>query len=121
LQNVLGSAGAKLFGLNPLVGLLAGSVALTGGPATALAFGQSFEQWGVVGAPAIGVAAAMAGIVSGGLIGGPLGGSIISRFRLKSSVVRGTGLAPAKAVAYAGDTADVPASPMEDESEAEQA
>ena len=48
-QNVLGMAAAKLFGLNPLVGILAGSVALTGGPATALAFGQSFEQWGVVG------------------------------------------------------------------------
>jgi glutamate:Na+ symporter, ESS family len=121
LQNVLGAAAAKLFGLNPLVGLLAGSVALTGGPATALAFGQSFEQWGVVGAPAIGLAAAMAGIVSGGLIGGPLGGSIISRFGLKSTGRRPAGLAAAKAVAYAGDTAEIPASPMEDESEAEQA
>jgi ESS family glutamate:Na+ symporter len=121
LQNVLGGAGAKLFGLNPLVGLLAGSVALTGGPATALAFGQSFEQWGVAGAPAIGLAAAMAGIVAGGLIGGPLGGAIISRYGLKSSVARGSGLAPAKAVVYAGDTGEIPASPMEDESEAEQA
>ena len=121
LQNVLGGAGAKVFGLNPLVGLLAGSVALTGGPATALAFGQSFEQWGVAGAPAIGLAAAMAGIVAGGLIGGPLGGSSILRYRLKSSVTRGNGLGPAKAVVYAGDTGEIPASPMEDESEAEQA
>jgi ESS family glutamate:Na+ symporter len=120
LQNAVGAGAAALLGLNPLVGILAGSVALTGGPATALAFGQSFEQWGVAGAPAIGVAAAMAGIVSGGLIGGPLGGSIISRFKLKSTA-RGAGLAPAKAVAYAGDTGEIPASPMEDESEAEQA
>jgi ESS family glutamate:Na+ symporter len=121
LQNAVGAGAAKLLGLNPLVGILAGSVALTGGPATALAFGQSFEQWGVAGAPAIGLAAAMAGIVSGGLIGGPLGGSIISRFKLKSATARGAGLAPAKAVVYAGDAGEVPASPMEDESEAEQA
>jgi ESS family glutamate:Na+ symporter len=121
LQNVLGAAGARLFGLNPLVGLLAGSVALTGGPATALAFGQSFEQWGVAGAPAIGLAAAMAGIVAGGLIGGPVGGSIVSRFKLKSTVSRDVGLAKAKAVAYQGDVEEIPASPMEDESEAEQA
>jgi ESS family glutamate:Na+ symporter len=121
LQNTVGAAAAKIFGLNPLVGVLAGSVALTGGPATALAFGQSFEQWGVVGAPAIGLAAAMAGIVSGGLIGGPLGGSIVSRRGLKPAPSPGSGLAAAKAVAYAGDVGEIPASPMEDESKAEQA
>jgi ESS family glutamate:Na+ symporter len=121
LQNALGSGIAKLFGLNPLVGILAGSVALTGGPATALAFGQSFEQWGVAGAPAIGLAAAMFGIVVGGLIGGPCGGSLITKFGLKSTAVREGALAKAKAVVYAGDPPDIPASPMEDESEAEQA
>jgi glutamate:Na+ symporter, ESS family len=121
LQNVLGSGIAKLFGLNPLVGILAGSVALTGGPATALAFGQSFEQWGVVGAPAIGLAAAMFGIVAGGLIGGPCGGSLITRFGLKSTWSRDSALAKAKAVVYADDPAEAPASPMEDESDVEQA
>src|SRR6185436_7102800 len=82
-QNALGMATATLFGLNPLVGILTGSVALTGGPATALAFGESFEQWGVAAAPAMGVAAAMFGILAGGLVGGPVGGSLIERFRLK--------------------------------------
>src|SRR5688572_10520629 len=120
LQNVLGIAVAKVFGLNPLVGILAGSVALTGGPATALAFGQSFQQWGVAGAPALGVAAAMFGIVTGGLMGGPTGGSLISKFRLKPAETRKGTLDRAKAVVYVNDPTETPASPMEDESEAEQ-
>lgn len=73
LQNVVGVAVASLFGLPPLLGVLAGSVTLTGGPATALAFAPLFEQGGVNGATSIAIAVAMAGIVSGGLIGGPVG------------------------------------------------
>ena len=60
-------------GETPLLGVLAGSVTLTGGPATGLAFAPLFEPAGVPGAETIAVAAAMVGIVSGGLIGGPLG------------------------------------------------
>jgi ESS family glutamate:Na+ symporter len=118
-QNLLGALGAQVFGLNPLVGVLAGSVSMAGGPATALAFGQTFEEWGVAGAPAIGLAAAMWGIVAGGLIGGPVGGSLISRFGLKPATVGASVLARARALVYAGDPAETPASPMEDESVAE--
>lgn len=92
LQNVLGVGLANLLGLNPLIGLVAGSVALAGGPATALAFGGTFEQWGVEGATVLGVAAAMAGIVSGGLLGGFVGGGIIDSKRLQPLAgVRGGG------------------------------
>src|SRR4030042_429767 len=58
-------------GAPPLLGVLAGSVALTGGPATALAFAPLFEQAGGTGAAPLGVASATVGIVSGGIIGGP--------------------------------------------------
>lgn len=119
LQNVLGSVGAKLLGINPLVGILAGSVSLAGGPATALAFGQSFEQWGVAGAPGIGLASAMFGIVVGGLMGGPIGGSLIARFGLKPVATRNSALSEAKALVYAGDPTETPAGPMDDESDAE--
>ena len=54
------------------MGVLAGSVTLTGGPATGLAFAPLFEQAGVPGAATLAVSAAMVGIVSGGLIGGPI-------------------------------------------------
>jgi ESS family glutamate:Na+ symporter len=73
LQNVVGWAVAWGLGQHPLMGVLAGSVTLTGGPATGLAFAPLFEQAGVRGAETLAVAAAMVGIVSGGVIGGPIG------------------------------------------------
>ena len=72
LQSVVGIAVAAMFGLPPLFGVLVGAVTLTGGPATGAAFAPLFEQAGVVGAGAIAVASATAGIVLGGLVGGPL-------------------------------------------------
>ncbi|MCZ2155925.1 MAG: hypothetical protein LC114_18820 [Bryobacterales bacterium] len=80
LENILGVTMAKLLGLNPLIGLVAGSVTMAGGPATALAFGRTFEEWGVESATVLGVAAAMAGIVAGGLLGGYVGGGLIDRW-----------------------------------------
>jgi glutamate:Na+ symporter, ESS family len=73
LQNVLGAGVAYLLGEHPLMGVLAGSVTLTGGPATGLAFAPLFEEAGVPGAATLAVSAAMIGIVSGGLLGGPIG------------------------------------------------
>jgi glutamate:Na+ symporter, ESS family len=70
-------------GMHPLFGVLNGSVTLTGGPATGLAFAPQFEQAGVPGAATVAVAAAMVGIVSGGLIGGPVGTLLIERHRLR--------------------------------------
>ena len=83
LQNLLGVGVALAFGLNPLFGVLTGSVTLTGGPATGLAFAPQFEAAGVPAAAALAVAAAMAGIVLGGLVGGPVGTYLIERFKLK--------------------------------------
>jgi ESS family glutamate:Na+ symporter len=78
-QNLVGAGVAVLVGQSPLLGVLAGSVTLTGGPATGLAFAPYFEAAGVVGASTLAVAAAMAGIVSGGLIGGPLGTWLVEK------------------------------------------
>lgn len=83
LQNVLGVIIAAPLGMHPLFGVLNGSVTLTGGPATGLAFAPAFESAGVPGAATVAVAAAMVGIVSGGLIGGPVGTVIIERYRLR--------------------------------------
>jgi ESS family glutamate:Na+ symporter len=87
LQNVIGILIALPMGMHPLFGVLNGSVTLTGGPATALAFAPAFEQAGVPGAAIVGVAAAMAGIVSGGLIGGPVGTILIERHQLRRRAV----------------------------------
>jgi ESS family glutamate:Na+ symporter len=82
LQNVVGVLVAVVFGLDPLFGLLAGSVTLTGGPGTGLAFAPLFEEAGVAGAASIALAMAMAGIVCGALIGGPVGGWLVERNKL---------------------------------------
>ncbi len=79
LQNLLGAGIAVALGQPPLLGVLAGSVTLAGGPATGLAFAPLFEQAGVVSAETVAVAAAMAGIVCGGLLGGPVGTWLIER------------------------------------------
>lgn len=78
-QNVVGAAVAAVLGQPPLMGVLAGSVTLTGGPATGLAFAPLFEQAGVAGAPVLAVASAMVGIVAGGLLGGPIGTYLLDR------------------------------------------
>ncbi len=80
VQNLAGAGVASLFGLPPLFGVLAGSVTLTGGPATGLAFAPLFEQAGIEGAAAIAIATAMAGIVIGGLVGGPVATWFIERY-----------------------------------------
>jgi ESS family glutamate:Na+ symporter len=79
LQNVVGAAVAVGLGQAPLLGVLAGSVTLTGGPATGLAFAPLFEQAGVQGAATVAVAAAMVGIVCGGLIGSPIATMLLNR------------------------------------------
>jgi glutamate:Na+ symporter, ESS family len=94
LQNVLGVAVALAFDLNPLFGLLTGSVALTGGPGTAASFAPLFEEAGVVAAAPVGVATAMAGIVLGALIGGPVVTWLIHRNKLQGP---GVGAAAARA------------------------
>jgi len=101
LQNVAGAAVAAGLGVPPLLGVLAGSVTLTGGPATGLAFAPLFEQAGVKGAATLAVASAMVGIVTGGIIGGPIGTFLIERRRLRPAG-RVAAPAPAEAVT-AGD------------------
>jgi ESS family glutamate:Na+ symporter len=81
LQNVVGMAIAHAMGQDARLGLMAGSVALAGGPATAIAFGTTFEKLGVHGATALGMAAATFGIAVAGLSGGYVGGWLIRRHK----------------------------------------
>ncbi len=85
LQNLLGISVATAFGLHPLFGVLVGSTTLTGGPATGLAFAPLFEQAGVHGAESVAISSAMAGIICGGVIGGPVITVLIRRFKLRSA------------------------------------
>ena len=86
VQNFIGIGIARAFGENPLLGVMAGSVTLVGGPATGMAFAPVFEAAGLAGAGALALAAATMGIVFGGLTGSPAGTFLIKRQGLRSTV-----------------------------------
>lgn len=82
VQNLVGMALATGLGESPLLGVMAGSVTLVGGPATGLAFAPLFEEAGLDGAAVVAVTSAVFGIVCGGLAGNPVGTALIGRHRL---------------------------------------
>lgn len=85
LQNILGISIASAFGLDPLMGIIGGSVTMVGGLGTAGAFGPLFEtEYGVKGAAAAGIACATFGMVAGSLLGGPLAEWIIKTHKIKT-------------------------------------
>ncbi|MEX3020533.1 sodium/glutamate symporter [Kluyvera sp. STS39-E] len=81
LQNALGIGMAKLLGLDPIMGLLAGSITLSGGHGTGAAWSKLFiERYGFSNATEVAMACATFGLVLGGLIGGP-----VARYLVKHS------------------------------------
>ncbi|APU59565.1 sodium/glutamate symporter [Clostridium botulinum] len=85
-QDVLGVVMAKFIGEDPLLGLIIGSVTMTGGHGTGATFGALFEsEYGLVGASTTAMAAATFGLVCGSLIGGPIAKNLISKNNLKNS------------------------------------
>ena len=90
IQNVIGVTLASVFNLNPLLGLVTGSVPLTGGHGTSAAFGPIIEEAGFAGAETIAVAAATFGLVAGGMLGGPTGKRLISKYNLSGDAIEKT-------------------------------
>ena len=88
VQDIVGVSMATLLGLDPLLGLVTGSIALTGGHGTAGAWGLTLEeQYGVVGATTLGIAVATYGLVAGGVIGGPVARRLINKLGVKPEPV----------------------------------
>ncbi len=85
VQALIGIATAVAFDQPALLGVLIGPAALAGGPATALAFAPQFQAAGVASAESVAIAAAMAGIVLGGLLGGPIVTQLLERKNLRAS------------------------------------
>lgn len=78
-QNALGVGLALAMGLDPLIGLLAGSVTLVGGHGTGAAFGALFARdYGLAAALELALAASTLGIVLGGLLAGSVGRGLAS-------------------------------------------
>ena len=85
VQNGAGIIVAKLMGIEPIFGILAGSVSMMGGLGTASAFGPHFEELlGVPGASTAAIAAATFGMVAGTLLGAPVGERILKMHKVKT-------------------------------------
>ncbi|MDB5997685.1 MAG: sodium:glutamate symporter [Pseudomonas sp.] len=80
VQNAMGIGLATALGLDPLMGLLTGSITLSGGHGTGAAWGATFgEKYGLASASELAMASATFGLVLGGLIGGPVARLLIKR------------------------------------------
>ena len=69
LQNLMPMGITKFMGVNPLIGMAAGSISMTGGHGTAGGFASVLEGMGLHGAGTIGMAAATFGLIAGSMIG----------------------------------------------------
>ncbi|MCL1143691.1 sodium/glutamate symporter [Shewanella gaetbuli] len=85
IQNGVGVSLASALGLEPIMGLIAGSITLSGGHGTGAAWAQTFEQDYGIQTLEFAMAAATFGLVMGGIIGGPVAQRIISKNNLVSS------------------------------------
>lgn len=83
VQDAIGLGLATMMGQNPLIGLVAGSITMTGGHGTAGGWGPQLEEIGLVGATGLGMACATYGLVAGGLIGGPTARRLINKMGRK--------------------------------------
>lgn len=80
LQNFLGMSVAGVFGLDPRAGLMTGSISLTGGVGTTLAWGPTFvEKLGIGNAVELGMASNMVGLIAACVIGGPMASYVMRR------------------------------------------
>lgn len=82
LQNVVGVGMAKILGVSPMIGLATGSLATTGGPGTAGAFGPIMESFGTPGVTMVAMATATYALIAGSIIAGPICKRLIEKKNL---------------------------------------
>ena len=86
-QNFLAVGMSKVLNLDPLIGLCTGSIPMVGGHGTAGAVGPVLEDFNVSGATTLCTAAATFGLITGSLIGGPIGKSLVEKKNLITTAV----------------------------------
>ena len=86
LQNITGISIAAAFNMDPKAGLMVGSISLTGGVGTALAWGPTFvEELGISNALELGIAGNTVGLIAACVIGGPIARYLITRHKITPS------------------------------------
>ena len=82
VQNLVGILSAKALGIDQVLGLLAGSITLSGGHGTGAAYAINDKFAATSGAMEMAMACATFGLVIGGIIGGPISQLLIARHKL---------------------------------------
>ena len=83
LQNLMGIAIARLTGAPSALGVLTGSVSLSGGHGTAIAWAPTFaKEYAMPYAMEVGLACATFGLIFGGILGGPIARFLVWRNKL---------------------------------------
>ncbi|WP_394131388.1 sodium/glutamate symporter [Shewanella maritima] len=85
LQNVVGVSVATMLGLEPIIGLMSGSISLIGGVGTTMAWSPTFAEMGIEGAAEIGIASNTIGLIAACLVGGPIANYLINKHKLKAN------------------------------------
>jgi glutamate:Na+ symporter, ESS family len=86
MQNLIGLGAAKAMGLDPVIGLIAGSVTMAGGHGTGAAWGQKFaDNFDMAAAPSIALSSATFGLIMGGLLGGPVARRLVDRLQARGA------------------------------------
>lgn len=85
VQNAIGVGVAHLLGVNELIGMLGGSITMTGGHGTGAAWADVFiaEPYNFAAATEVAMACATFGLIMGGIIGGPVARYLIKKHKLK--------------------------------------
>ncbi len=113
LQNALGVAAAIGLDMNPLIGLLAGTVTMSGGHGTGAAYAKLFgEVNNLQGAMEVAMACATFGLVMGGIIGGPVAERLINKHGLRGT----TGIATTPELTSPGELGPDERRPLSPES-----
>ncbi|HEY2757156.1 MAG TPA: sodium/glutamate symporter [Pseudolabrys sp.] len=114
VQDVLGIAVAYGLDLHPLMGLVGGTITLIGGHGTGAAYAQRFAEVNNIQAVMeFTMTSATLGLVIGGIIGGPVAGRLIDKYKLAAAtspsadggVVGGPVTTPVTSIALIGSFA----------------
>ncbi|MBD5164534.1 sodium/glutamate symporter [Helicobacter sp.] len=85
LQNLIGLSVATLLGVNPVIGLLGGSITMSGGHGTGAAWAEIFKgaPYGFAASMEVAMASATFGLVMGGIVGGPVARFLVRKYQLE--------------------------------------
>ena len=91
LQNTVALGVGHFMHVDPLISMMTGSIPMTGGHGNAASFAPIAVEAGASAAMEVAIASATFGLISGCIIGGPLGNFIIKRHKLTNPELDGAG------------------------------